>query len=857
MAKLDNVQGSNQPKSGRHRRPAPKKPQKPLAKLLALAVAHATRLSLALLLAAALAPLALPALERKLDFEESGPLAGSARPTIRTAPGAEARFDAASRAAEGLLDAHRDGGGPSAFFAGLARELESRGLEVARLTEWRADWPYGRRRGRRCAALHAVLRAPRGDGKESVAIVTPVALQPRPRALARQGRADAALALAAAHALVAGHLRDAAPWLAKDVVWIVPDASCGGVEAVEAWLTAYHQEEAGAGGGGGRGRAPAATAERGGHGSGDGNGDAYSSLRRRPFVRAGIIQQAFVLQSESLPPAAGGLNNNNNNNNTPPPFAASIALVGADGQLPKTDFYWLARYYCSKWVRLPGCAPPGYPAAPPGGKASSGEDGPLLRAAAAAAEAAARLLGEDAAAAAERVRAYARRLGLVLRFAAQQARGVPTGPHAPFKWRNTDALTLDFAGAAPAEWGGQDASSTLQHHRARQAAELLELSVRSCSVLVERLHHAFFLYVLSSPDHFVSVERYIGPVCALIGILFLQAAAARRAIGGGGEEGGAGEEGEEEQGGDAGISASSWAASARVAALLPLLCGALGWSLRAGLEAASLARGGGAGGWSAALERAAAVAAAAAAAAQRWAGVSSSSQAGSPGDADELGPGYAAAEALRLGAAAAAVAVLAWAGLAEGRAALEALLLRGARGGRGMRMRRKGGEAGRRAASASPPVDWRMLKVLALCGAAVPLAGMACANWALAHAAALACAPLAFAVPSSSSSRAAAPGSAAAARLRVAAVVLCSPVGLAALAALGTVAVAGLDAGAWWWWWWWPAGRTSWGGVGSAAGDAARWLVLEGTSWTTWSFAWCVYAPLWAASAWIVSLPCC
>jgi hypothetical protein len=44
----------------------------------------------------------------------------------------------------------------------------------------------------------------------------------------------------------------------------------------------------------------------------------------------------------------------------------------------------------------------------------------------------------------------------------------------------------------------------------------------SCSVLIERFHHSLFLYVLTGLNHYVSVERYIGPLVALIGVMVLQ-----------------------------------------------------------------------------------------------------------------------------------------------------------------------------------------------------------------------------------------------------------------------------------------------------------------------------------------------
>jgi hypothetical protein len=41
------------------------------------------------------------------------------------------------------------------------------------------------------------------------------------------------------HALLL-HLRGA-PWLAKDVIWVISDASCGLVEGVAAWVAEYQQ----------------------------------------------------------------------------------------------------------------------------------------------------------------------------------------------------------------------------------------------------------------------------------------------------------------------------------------------------------------------------------------------------------------------------------------------------------------------------------------------------------------------------------------------------------------------------------------------------------------------------------------
>jgi hypothetical protein len=57
---------------------------------------------------------------------------------------------------------------------------------------------------------------------------------------------------------------------------------------------------------------------------------------------------------------------------------------------------------------------------------------------------------------------------------------------------------------------------------------VLELSLRSCNVLIEKFHHSLFLYLQSSPDHYVSLDMYIVAPVALLAALLLQAAASKR-----------------------------------------------------------------------------------------------------------------------------------------------------------------------------------------------------------------------------------------------------------------------------------------------------------------------------------------
>lgn len=59
-----------------------------------------------------------------------------------------------------------------------------------------------------------------------------------------QDASGALLALALGAALLR-HLGSSAPWLAKEVLWLLPDASCGLVPALQAWADAYQRPVSG------------------------------------------------------------------------------------------------------------------------------------------------------------------------------------------------------------------------------------------------------------------------------------------------------------------------------------------------------------------------------------------------------------------------------------------------------------------------------------------------------------------------------------------------------------------------------------------------------------------------------------
>lgn len=74
-----------------------------------------------------------------------------------------------------------------------------------------------------------IVRAPRGDGKEAIVLVTPINSK-------KVGPGEA-LSLGIAYSVFS--LLSRVTWLAKDVVWLVADSQYGEYSAVAAWLTEY------------------------------------------------------------------------------------------------------------------------------------------------------------------------------------------------------------------------------------------------------------------------------------------------------------------------------------------------------------------------------------------------------------------------------------------------------------------------------------------------------------------------------------------------------------------------------------------------------------------------------------------
>eukprot|EP00798_Chlamydomonas_sp_ICE-L_P003478 gene3479-13539_t len=270
-----------------------------------------------------------------------------------------------------------------------------------------------------CTNVHAILRAPRGDGKESLVVVTPIDFSSGQRSYL--GGAGCQL-------------------------WNTPELTSMGASIPNS------------------GSAPDAV----------------------PFGRAGVMQQAVIIEI---------------------PFSSQfdsieVLVEGFNGALPKLDMLQLLAH--NTWILHPKPAK-------------------FVRAMRHGRQAQVLPLGLS------KQMSYIDRLRTMLYFTLLQARGLPTGAHAALKGLLVDAAT---ARLIPLEPGIVQAPSKHSggHEDLRSAlrlGEYLELVLRSLNNLTERFHHSYFLYLLTSAVHFVTIEMYIIPVAALIAVLLLQAASAR------------------------------------------------------------------------------------------------------------------------------------------------------------------------------------------------------------------------------------------------------------------------------------------------------------------------------------------
>ena len=449
-----------------------------LRRVIRYHVAASTALYLLGVLAAAL----YPALARRTFIDENAFLV--AQTTVgfdrRDARDALEHYRAAIDAARTSPgDVHRS----DALRGWLEDELDALGMERYRQAfaldrhSWtRGDDDWGRRsdasidNATHGVNVHAVARAARGNGREGIVLATPIGA---PGATLEADAAALALGLVVMRTIAA------APWLAKDVAWLVADARWGpgdhGIAATDAWLREYHAPGLSAHGAGHRARR-----------SGGGARPSPSSFK--PFGRVGALQQAYVVE---LPEGAVA-------------DVASINVVGFNGALPNQDLVNVP-------VQLAKLA--GFPRAGIFADSSTAGTGDGGRG---------RVGGGDVFDALGAVvggAPFAADLRRVAGFALALARGTPAGSHASFKSYAVDAVTVRMSGervptgvpTGGAHRRGDPGRGVSGEDAFLRLGTFAESAVRCSNNLLETLHHSMFYYLMVDDDRFLSIAEYVAP----------------------------------------------------------------------------------------------------------------------------------------------------------------------------------------------------------------------------------------------------------------------------------------------------------------------------------------------------------
>ncbi|KAA6418424.1 MAG: hypothetical protein FRX49_11584, partial [Trebouxia sp. A1-2] len=213
-------------------------------RLLGFCVRHANSLSIALYVTALAVFLSLPSAAKRNYLDENALLAGFSHSQIRYSSGLSSVQDAFRSLAATHTPQHS------------AEAI----LQHMRIQHW---WSHMHTLQCNASTLHGVLRAPHGNLAADYT----------------------AIQVAAAVLQYLQHV----PWLAKDIVWIIPDVSCGALQMTREWLDAYHGAQS-------------------------------------HFGQSGLLQQALILQ----------MSNNTFN-------ALHVDTTGWNGQLPMLDLYYLVK----------------------------------------------------------------------------------------------------------------------------------------------------------------------------------------------------------------------------------------------------------------------------------------------------------------------------------------------------------------------------------------------------------------------------------------------------------------------------------------------------------------------------------
>ncbi|KAF7819527.1 Glycosylphosphatidylinositol anchor attachment 1 protein [Senna tora] len=326
-----------------------------------------------------------------------------------------------------------------------------------------------------------IIRAPRGDGKEAIVLVT--SYNPM-----KIGMGEA-FSLGIAYSVFS--LLARVTWLAKDIVWLVADSQYGEYSAVAAWLREY--------------QAPTFSRVDIVNSETCSQSNIDYELGQKPYAerkiydgfrRAGTMAAALVIKvTEQSDHFEDSLN---------------IYAEASNGQMPNLDLINIVNYlavhkqglqikvrkmwsllHCS-WLNTLGAIFESL-----GHIARSLN--PQWKFGIPAAE-------------------YVEGTATLASSLYYQGLGVPTGPHGAFRDYQIDAITLEISPKVSLAKMARRTEFLLRGGR------LIEGVIRSVNNLLEKFHQSFFLYLLTSPSKFVSVGVYMISFALLVAPLPIVAA---------------------------------------------------------------------------------------------------------------------------------------------------------------------------------------------------------------------------------------------------------------------------------------------------------------------------------------------
>ncbi|KAK3033072.1 hypothetical protein RJ639_035698 [Escallonia herrerae] len=337
-----------------------------------------------------------------------------------------------------------------------------------------------------------IIRAPRGDGKEAIVLVTPYnSLNITP---------GEALSLGLAYSVFS--LLTRVSWLAKDVIWLAADSRHGEYAPVAAWLRDYH--------------APTFGGPRKPNAEICGESALYESKANQfmgskiadHFRRAGTIAAGLVIKVADrsvditrdtlsiYAEASNGQMPNLDLINT-----VNYLAVHGQGLLVKVEKFW--SFLHSKWLKVFGEIFESV------GKVAKSLNPQWV-------------FGISA-------MEYIEGTATLASSLYNQALGVPTGPHGAFRDYQVDAITMEISPKLYWSHKAKQAEVFLRGGRLVllfpfKTFMLVEGVLRSINNLLEKFHQSFFLYLLTSPSKFVSVGVYMIAFALLVAPLPVVAA---------------------------------------------------------------------------------------------------------------------------------------------------------------------------------------------------------------------------------------------------------------------------------------------------------------------------------------------